>query len=79
MANRVLPFQNQQVGGTLGGPIIRDRAHFFGSYEYERQPGTVFLAPTRLPSQTFQFETKDDEQELSRPASTMQYLQRQHA
>lgn len=59
VAGQVLPFENQQVGGTLGGPIALDRAHFFASYEYERQPATVFLAPTRLPSQTFQFETKD--------------------
>ncbi len=59
IANRVLPFENQQVGGTLGGPIVRNKAHFFASYEYERQPADVFLAPTRLPNQTFQFETKD--------------------
>jgi hypothetical protein len=59
IANRVLPFENQQVGGTLGGPIVRNKAHFFASYEYERQPADVFLAPTRLPTQTFQFETKD--------------------
>jgi hypothetical protein len=58
VAKKVLPFQNQQMGGTLGGPIIRDKAHFFGSYEYERQPGTAFLQPTRLPHQTFLFETK---------------------
>jgi hypothetical protein len=59
IANRVLPFENQQVGGTLGGPIVLNKAHFFASYEYERQPADVFLAPTRLPTQTFQFETKD--------------------
>jgi hypothetical protein len=59
VANKVLPFENQQVGGTLGGPLVRDKAHFFGSYEYERQPQDVFLAPTRLPNQTFQFATKD--------------------
>ena len=35
---RVLPYSNQQISGTLGGPIIRNRAHFFGSYEYEREP-----------------------------------------
>jgi hypothetical protein len=59
IAHKVLPFENEQVGGTFGGPIVRDRMHFFGSYEYERQPQDVFLAPTRLPHQTFQFETKD--------------------
>ena len=77
VANKVLPFQNQQVGGTLSGPIMRDRAHFFGSYEYERQPGTAFLAPMRLPSQTFEFETKDvNKNYLARV--DYQYLQRQH-
>jgi hypothetical protein len=59
VANRVLPFENQQVGATLGGPMVQSKAHFFGSYEYERQPQDAFLAPTRLPNQTFQFETKD--------------------
>jgi hypothetical protein len=35
---RVLPYSNQQISGTLGGPIRLNRAHFFGSYEYEREP-----------------------------------------
>jgi len=38
--NRVLPYSNQQVSGTFGGPIVRNRVHFFGSYEYEREPKT---------------------------------------
>jgi len=38
--NRVLPYNNQQLAATLGGPIIRNRAHFFGNYEYEREPQT---------------------------------------
>jgi carboxypeptidase family protein/TonB-dependent receptor-like protein len=40
VANRVLPYSNQQVSGTLGGPIIKDRIHFFGSYGFEREPQT---------------------------------------
>jgi hypothetical protein len=35
---RVLPYSNQQFSTTLGGPIRRDRIHFFGNYEYEREP-----------------------------------------
>ena len=40
VANRVLPYSNQQFSTTFGGPIRRDRIHFFGSYEYEREPST---------------------------------------
>jgi hypothetical protein len=58
VAKKVLPFENEQVGATLGGPIVRNKMHFFGSYEYERQPATAFLQPTRLPHETFEFETK---------------------
>ena len=53
VANRVLPYSNQQVGATLGGPIVKDRLHYFASYEYEREPGTSFANPSLLPTQTF--------------------------
>ena len=43
---RVVPYSDQQVATTFGGPIKRDRIHFFGNYEQERQPQTVtFSSP----------------------------------
>ena len=39
--HRVLPYSNQQISTTAGGPIRRDRLHFFFNYEYEREPSTV--------------------------------------
>ena len=35
---RVLPYSNQQFSTTYGGPIMRDRFHYFASFEYEREP-----------------------------------------
>jgi hypothetical protein len=49
IAKRVLPYQDQQVSTTFGGPIIRDRLHFFANYEYERTPQTkIFTTPYPL-------------------------------
>jgi hypothetical protein len=36
--NRVLPYSDQQLSWTNGGPIIKDRFHYFANFEYERQP-----------------------------------------
>ena len=38
---RVLPYSNQQLSGTFGGPIRKNKIHFFVNYEYEREPQTV--------------------------------------
>jgi hypothetical protein len=35
-----VPIDNQQLGLTLGGPILKDRLHFFSHYDYEREPKT---------------------------------------
>ena len=42
VAGTVLPYRNQQLAVTFGGPIRKDRLHFFGDYEYEREPNTSF-------------------------------------
>jgi hypothetical protein len=47
--DRVIPYSDQQYSGTFGGPVIRDRMHFFGSWEYEREPNTVTFS-SRYPT-----------------------------
>ena len=58
IAGRVLPYSNQQIGAALGGPIRKDRLHYFLSYEHEREPNTILTAPPAFPGQSFSFDTK---------------------
>ena len=37
---RVVPINNQQFSSTIGGPLVRDKLHYFANYEYEREPRT---------------------------------------
>src|SRR6266850_258133 len=39
--DRVLPYSNQRFNGTYGGPLRKDRAHYFVYYEREREPSTI--------------------------------------
>ncbi len=43
------PFSQQRYGGFLGGPIVRDRLHYFGSYEGSRQRETSVITATVVP------------------------------
>ena len=46
IAQRPVPIDNQQYSVAAGGPIIRDRLHYFGNFEYEREPTTsVWTTP----------------------------------
>ncbi len=56
----VLPYQNQQFSGTFGGPVFKDRLHFFGNYEYEREPNVaVYTTPYPHFNQTFDATSKE--------------------
>ena len=50
VVNQVLPMNNQQLSTAIGGPIVRDRLHYFGNFEYERAPKTSVW---RTPYPTF--------------------------
>jgi hypothetical protein len=55
VAHRVLPFSDQQFGGTFGGPILKNRLFFLFAYEGERQPSTIFDTPTGFGGLTYTF------------------------
>ncbi len=43
------PFSQQRYGGFLGGPIVRDRLHYFGSYEGSRERETSVITAAVVP------------------------------
>jgi hypothetical protein len=45
---RIEPIDNQQYSLTAGGPIRQNRFHYFGNFEYEREPRTsIWNTPYR--------------------------------
>lgn len=46
VAHSVLPYSDQQFGGTFGGKLIKDKLWFFFSFEGERNPTTIYAVPT---------------------------------
>lgn len=46
------PFRRQQYSGSAGGPIVRDKAWWFGAFEYRDQLGGVLTGNRNLATQT---------------------------
>jgi hypothetical protein len=44
------PLHRNQFGGTFGGPVVRNKTFFFGSYSGLRQTTTAFLSSAVVPT-----------------------------
>lgn len=42
-SNEALPFDREQYSVTLGGPLVKNKTFWFGSFEYRNQDGTVLV------------------------------------
>ena len=45
VSHTVLPYAQTIFGGTIGGPIVKDKLHYFFAYEHQSTPSSVFVAP----------------------------------
>jgi hypothetical protein len=55
------PYKQQQFGGTVGGPIVRDHIFYFGSYERRRERSSVPVTSAARPAGVNTVETPADE------------------
>lgn len=46
------PFRRQQYAGSIGGPVVKDKAWWFGAFEYRDQIGGVLVGTRNLASQS---------------------------
>ena len=53
-SNSSPPFDREQYAVTLGGPIVKDRAWWFGSFEYRNQDGAVLVGERNAATRTIQ-------------------------
>ena len=44
-----VPYNQQQVGGVIGGPLVQNKAFYFGSYEYRRERSEVAVSSVASP------------------------------
>jgi hypothetical protein len=54
------PFNQQRYGGFFGGPVVRDRLHYFASYEGNRQRETAVVTSQLVPVTEREFATPTD-------------------
>jgi hypothetical protein len=54
------PFSLQRFGGFLGGPVVRDRMHFFGVYEGLRQRQTSIVSSPLVPASEREWPNPED-------------------
>ncbi len=45
VSHTVLPYAQTIFGFTVGGPIVKDKLHYFFAYEHQSTPNSVFVAP----------------------------------
>jgi hypothetical protein len=63
VAHKVVPYNDKQLGATIGGPIKRSKLFFFGSYEHETELTTAISTPVVLAPETFAFPSQNTYQE----------------